>query len=531
MHRQPDSVPEPSPPTPAPAASKKKKKKKNNKKKKKKNGNHDDDGLDEIDRALIELGEAPIGNLAGASTSTATNTTNNGSNNGNSNGNVAHVSKVAAVLAVDRRHLNPRHELKRLFGSDVVQAEERRSKQAAGGSRGHRRGTAVARGGKGLFVEAKAHWPPVTDQGLGCEFVESAPDGASEVFRFTEDEVFAQANASFLHCVESGDPETIVLLLRAFPYNPRACLQLAEIIRTQGSDAAAAAEQVERCILALEAALHPDFDVTTGTCRLPYAYRPNRIFYLALMKHLQNLSRRGCPRTALEVARLVYSLDPDADPVGVLLCLEYHALRAREYAFMLRLADVFSAKNLDLLPNWAFGLALATARAAQASPGAADATTSFGGFGSGGGDDDDDDDGDHAAMEDLSSPASVALQDAMIKFPQVTLALLAKVESSLPAGDMSFFTAAAPATPSLDLVTQLFLERSAALWKGPAVVTWLRACASAVQDRANDPVQAAAFADLGQRVLDAYYGAPPDNVARHVIISEYNSGTLGWLAG
>ena len=40
------------------------------------------------------------------------------------------------------------------------------------------------------------------------------------------------------------------------------------------------------------------------------------------------LGHRGCPRTALEVGRLLLSLNPGTDPLHVLLHLDYYALKA-----------------------------------------------------------------------------------------------------------------------------------------------------------------------------------------------------------
>jgi Transcriptional repressor TCF25 len=40
-------------------------------------------------------------------------------------------------------------------------------------------------------------------------------------------------------------------------------------------------------------------------------------------------SMLGCPRTALEVTRLLLSLDPLGDPIGALLSIDTHALMCK----------------------------------------------------------------------------------------------------------------------------------------------------------------------------------------------------------
>ena len=70
-------------------------------------------------------------------------------------------------------------------------------------------------------------------------------------------------------------------------------------------------------------------------------------------------ARRGCPRTALELCRLLASLDPAADPLHALLHLDYLALRASEPAVVLTLPAALPAHSLPLYPSFAFSTALA----------------------------------------------------------------------------------------------------------------------------------------------------------------------------
>jgi hypothetical protein len=69
---------------------------------------------------------------------------------------------------------------------------------------------------------------------------------------------------------------------------------------------------------------------------------------------------RACYRTSLEFCKLLLGLDPDSDPMGVLLMIDFYAIRASQYAWFARLYDEWEAtKNLSQLPNWAFGVAAA----------------------------------------------------------------------------------------------------------------------------------------------------------------------------
>ncbi len=80
------------------------------------------------------------------------------------------------------------------------------------------------------------------------------------------------------------------------------------------------------------------------------------------------MGSRACYHTALEFCKLLLSLDPEADPAGVLLMLDFYALKAEQYSWFIEVFEVSEKKrNLSQLPNWAYGLALAHFHLAQES--------------------------------------------------------------------------------------------------------------------------------------------------------------------
>lgn len=95
-----------------------------------------------------------------------------------------------------------------------------------------------------------------------------------------------------------------------------------------------AEETLQLCLYALESAWHPSFKPYSRQCYLSFENPKNRPMFVALNRHMQSLSRRGLHRTALEVAKLTLSLDPD-DPVGLLTCIDYYALLAKQPGFVL----------------------------------------------------------------------------------------------------------------------------------------------------------------------------------------------------
>ena len=59
-------------------------------------------------------------------------------------------------------------------------------------------------------------------------------------------------------------------------------------------------------------------------------------------------------------SQLLYSMDPDADPLACLLLIDFLAVRSSEFEFLLRFFhELDPAKNLSQLPNFAYSVALA----------------------------------------------------------------------------------------------------------------------------------------------------------------------------
>lgn len=85
-----------------------------------------------------------------------------------------------------------------------------------------------------------------------------------------------------------------------------------------------------------------------------------RAIFIALFKHLTFVGGRACYRTALELCKLLLSLEPDTDPLAVKLMIDFYAIRAKEHAWLVEfLTEWESAKNMSQLPNCAFSLAVA----------------------------------------------------------------------------------------------------------------------------------------------------------------------------
>uniref|UniRef100_A0A1B0GM61 Uncharacterized protein n=1 Tax=Phlebotomus papatasi TaxID=29031 RepID=A0A1B0GM61_PHLPP len=262
-----------------------------------------------------------------------------------------------SLLSVQHKNLHPSYELKRMFGSRVVQAEQAK-----------RRNTRGQRPLKSTWlVNVKENWPPVGKTGISMKVV-SAPEtpGTSKepernvnYFAFEHSQSYRQLQNKFLAAVESMDSDNIIQIINQQPYHVDSLIQLSELCK-MSEDNAMASDLIEHAIFALESSFHILFSITSGNCRLDYRRQENRAFFIVLFKHAQYLEGRACSRTALEVSKLLLSLDPINDPLAVILVIDYYAIRAKQYEWLVELYLQWEkSNNLSQLPNMAYSFALA----------------------------------------------------------------------------------------------------------------------------------------------------------------------------
>uniref|UniRef100_A0A8C8FRU9 Transcription factor 25 n=1 Tax=Oncorhynchus tshawytscha TaxID=74940 RepID=A0A8C8FRU9_ONCTS len=390
------------------------------------------------------------------------------------------------VLYVEHRNLNPETELKRYFGARAVLGDQRpRQRQ-----RQFHRST--------WMTIPKNTWPRFSRPGISMTLLESR-DGL-QYFTFEHSRDYQQIQFKFLDSVESMDPNNIVALLQMNPYHIDSLLQLSDVCRIQ-EDQEMARDLIERALYSFECAFHPVCSLTSGTSRLDYLRPENRAFYLAGYKHMMFLERRGCPRTALEYCRLILSLDPDSDPLCMLLLIDFLSLRSREYNFLLRLYQDWEVhRNLSQLPNFAFSVALSHFHLSQ------------------------EDQTESKERERLKHKADLLLQDALIMFPGVLMPLLdlCTVQPDAAVSSHDFFGPRSQQTPALAELVSLYVGRTHTLWREGGVLLWLEECVREVLRRvdAKDPL----VEDCQNKRKQRYQSAPL-NIHRHVILSEIKEAT------
>jgi hypothetical protein len=383
------------------------------------------------------------------------------------------------LLRVENRFLNPEHEMKRIFGSRVVQSEINRARKQRG-NRTFQRGSNL--------VTPKPSWPtPRT--GLSMRSLESDEEG--NWFTWDHSPQYQAIQLEFLTAVESMDHRRIMSILNNNPMHIDSMLQLSEICK-MGEDSAMAAELIERTLYVLESSFHFSFSLANSNCHLDYKRQENRPFFLALFRHISFVSARACYRTSLELTKILLNLDPKEDPMAGILMVDFFALRSRENQWLRDFYMTLEKKrNLNQLPNLVYSFALATYQLSLTD-------------------------------DKLQDTADQLLQDALISFPDVLLPLLDKCSIDVPmhVSTNSYFMDTRATPPALATLCSLYVHRTYHCWKEPEVLPWLEGNCTAVISLIDNKVEKVMESIEHRRIR---YQGLPRNIHRHVIMSEFPS--------
>ncbi|XP_061340890.1 uncharacterized protein LOC133287331 isoform X2 [Gastrolobium bilobum] len=348
---------------------------------------------------------------------------------------------VNSILQVDPKYLNAENELRRIFGSKVVKSFES-SNQASGSRqiRGVRRGHYNLR--KTVLVTPANHWPRCDDS-LSMEFLETK-DGYN-YFRYTHSSSYSQTQSAFEAAKAISDINGIARVLQYHPYHLDSLLTMAEYLKVVGEQQMSA-DALAKCLYALECAWHPMFTPLQGNCQLKFRHDTNKPIFSALFTHMKNLDRRGCHRSALDVCKLLLSLDSD-DPMGAIFCIDYFALRAEEYAWLEKFSEDYQSDNsIWLFPNFSYSLAICRFYLEREAS-------------------------KQDSIDSKMASSSDLMKQALMLHPSVIKKLVAKV----PLKDRTwtdilkhaFFRSDQTGIPSQDHLINIYVERNYLIWRLP----------------------------------------------------------------
>ncbi|OQR77780.1 transcription factor 25-like [Tropilaelaps mercedesae] len=353
---------------------------------------------------------------------------------------------IKFVLSFHPKYLNPERELRQKFGASVLREERHQQQGLLARFPGKRLPPGVTRGV--LIPDAEQHFLEMHGRKIGGITMEPVADRVGYFeYKFSPD--YWRTQAEFMLLFNVFNQDDIIGMHQRIGDHVDTLLQVATIFR-MNEEKTRAAYFVEQAVFVLERAFHSAFDLHSGNCRLDYRAKPNRGLFIALFQHAYYLSERGCPRTALEVCKVLLSLDPESDPLAVLLVIDHYALRALEDEWLVQFFEAFqqAGRNLDQLVNFAYSIALANFRLKR------------------------------------FEEADQLLRKALISFPQGLKAITDKNSIMMDKKTASVFDKIYPEDPTV----RLYAERCAWMYREHEVMRWLERVTAEIVDSDVRPV-------------------------------------------
>ncbi|KAL5572264.1 hypothetical protein UlMin_021861 [Ulmus minor] len=400
---------------------------------------------------------------------------------------------ASSIVQVDPKYLNAENELRRIFGSKVVKSFEKSNQTGSSRQmRGGRRGAHIPR--KTTLVTPSEHWPR-WDGSFSMEFLE-VKDGYHH-FRYVHSSSYTQAQEAFEAAKAIHELQGIANILLYHPYHLDSLVTMADYFKFAGEQQMSA-DSISKCLYALECAWHPMFTPFQGNCQLKFSHETNKPIFTTLFAHMKNMDRRGCHRSALEVCKLLLSLDSD-DPMGAMFYIDYLALRAEEHAWLERFSEDYQSDNsLWLFPNFSYSLAICRLYLEKRES------------------------SEDLDMNTTKSSSTDLMKQALMLHPSVLKKLVEKV----PLKDQAWtgitkhalFRADEVGVPSLDHLVNIYVETNYLIWRLPDVQKLLKDAAQRViETLKNDSSEARDWTCVRKEAFSS-----EKNEYRHLLVSDFS---------
>ncbi|KAG5511698.1 hypothetical protein JKF63_07296 [Porcisia hertigi] len=279
-------------------------------------------------------------------------------------GSAGEVSFLHLVMACDANQLDTRLERIRMFGPEAVE-------DVGDGRTPHRRADGRVRDtGSVSFFTAhhmsvrfvhsafatpnRYRWMPYDSLGIFLtteEMHDEWGDMCRAYLLACSSNAFQRAQALLEACQErlGGVQDLVDCLVRNRVYHIPTILQCVYAMEATG-ESAFAAELLDVALYQVGVVLRRfALSGTWDSRQLPCHRSANTLIFQVLQRGVHSALKRGCLRTAYERTRCLLSLDP-ADPCGMLLLLDYTALRAKRWVWLLemrRLAFAVRATHMQ----------------------------------------------------------------------------------------------------------------------------------------------------------------------------------------
>jgi hypothetical protein len=172
------------------------------------------------------------------------------------------------------------------------------------------------------------------------------------------------------------------------------------------------------------------------------------------------------------------------DPYGALLSLDFFALKASQYEWVINFWDYFKdSKKLYLFPNWTFSRALATFEL-------------------------------ETIQKQDHKNSSQMLQDAILTFPSAIPQLFQL--ASISDDTAHHFFREQEQSSRLEVIVKVFILNHSSLWKMSDALQWLRDAVKVALTKINDGSNLKKGSDIRSVLLKEDI---PLNILRYIIVS------------
>lgn len=166
--------------------------------------------------------------------------------------------------------------------------------------------------------------------------------------------------------VMTPDPEQLMAMVQQYPYHTETLLQVAMVLLRQGGDKSVSYALIEKCLFTFDRSFHKTFHELLqqgeiGKIRIPYESFMSRQFYLCIFRNIIALGERSTFFTAFSYCKLLLSINPTEDPLGVRYFIDHYAIMSEEYEFLIKFAQstLCTTYTRWLTPGIAFSTVLA----------------------------------------------------------------------------------------------------------------------------------------------------------------------------
>jgi hypothetical protein len=409
------------------------------------------------------------------------------------------------LFACDVRKLKAEDELRRMFMSP--------SSNAVGGEFSG----SGSSSGSGIFARPKSGWSNKSRAiGLAMKKTKNLEekfrgdfayeedvggDGEVSYYQFSTGAAYEDANELFEKARETHDPRAITHLLMKYPLHAESLLAISDVHMVVG-DADKGSDAIEQCLAAFEKSFHKDFiaDVKKGTARIPidppgkafidedkdedesifdvidelsdrrekleeaiemWDRSREKTFLKALFKQTCSLTRRGCYNAALEVSKMLFSVEPK-DYFCVGFIIDYAAIRSEKLEWLEEfLASLLERRvspfDMWYRPNFSYSYAICLKLRDEQS-------------------------------KIKSNKADEAMRQAIMQHPLALYFLVEKLD--LKTRDVEWFEiierssyfekTTTSKNASYEFACKLFAERHHYLWRPERILSWMKAIAHSV---------------------------------------------------